>query len=482
MNTMTQDKMHELFHQLQNTGEVEAGKIFAELLSSFSLLRKEEQNKFTQAFNDWVETSHKKNQLMHAYAQLLKLAEHFYAEHHETVLAEAAEVRKVLAENNDAAAAIVPEIFTGSIYRTLGNVDLALKLLWEGYRYLSKEDRFGHFKMACGFHIGSIYIELNNHEEALPILQQTLELAEEVQDSVFIVYTSHGLGKWYLKNKNYENARVLFVNAMEAADKINNAWLISVANTELGNYYFETGDYEEAEALHKRAVESRLLTRAIGGAITNYIRLAEIKMKQSEPDEAKVILNKALLMAEQIKVKPKMYAIHLLLSDIYHCKKDLLNSLFHYKQYHYLQDEAMQEENAKKVKNIKLVFEAEQTKKENAIIKKQKAEIQRKNTELQDTIDELTITKAGKKAKAFTLLFAIVFFVFEDSILHFVFHFMPANNFWISLAVKMVIIFSLKPINSAIEHYLVKKVVKRKKRKVEDVEEDTGTSPLIYAI
>jgi hypothetical protein len=34
----------------------------------------------------------------------------------------------------------------------------------------------------------------------------------------------------------------------------------------------------------------------------------------------------------------------------------------------------------------------------------------------------------------------------------------------------MIIVFSLKPINGAIEHYLISKVVKRKKRDLEDDE------------
>jgi tetratricopeptide (TPR) repeat protein len=290
------------------------------------------------------------------------------------------------------------------------------------------------------------------------------------------VYTLYGLGKLYLKQKNYENARVMFQEAMEAANKGAIPSLVSSAETEMGNYYFETGNYDESEILHTKAVETRLANKFIGGAITNYIRLGEINIKQSQPDEAIAVLNKGLALAEQIKVKPKMYQVHLLLSDIWHCKNDLGKSLFHYKQYHDLKERAGQEDNAKKIKNVKLVFEAEQTKKENSVIKKQKAEIQKKNMELQETIDELTITRAGKKAKAFTLLFAIVFFIFEDSILHFVFHLLPLNGFWISLGVKMIIIFSLKPINSVIEHYLIRKVVKKKRRVFEEEDMDSEVS------
>jgi hypothetical protein len=56
-----------------------------------------------------------------------------------------------------------------------------------------------------------------------------------------------------------------------------------------------------------------------------------------------------------------MYQIHLLLSEIYLCKNDPGRCL-HYKQYHNLQERVGNEDNEKKIKNVKLVFEAEQKK------------------------------------------------------------------------------------------------------------------------
>ena len=44
------------------------------------------------------------------------------------------------------------------------------------------------------------------------------------------------------------------------------------------------------------------------------------------------------------------------------------------------------------------------------------------------------------------------------------------SNYFISLIVKMVIIFSLNPINAAIEKYLLKKVVKKRRREISSVE------------
>src|SRR6185436_8796061 len=148
------------------------------------------------------------------------------------------------------------------------------------------------------------------------------------------------------------------------------------------------------------------------------------------PDDAIAILGKGLKLAEEIKVKLKMYQIHLLLSEIYQGKNDPVKSLFHYKLFHQLHEEVEVEDSERKIKNAQLVFEAEQTMKENIIIKKQKAEIEKKNHELQQTIDELTRTKIGKKARAITLIIAIILFVLEDSILHFALVFVSTDNYF----------------------------------------------------
>jgi tetratricopeptide (TPR) repeat protein len=461
------ETVNQLFSTLKANPEVDASTLCEQVIELFPTLVKEEQKNFSVSFYKWAEKYKIKYPPIFWH---LKLANNFFSEQHETVLSEGPALQDAFLENNEPAAAAAIGAFLGSIHRTLGNIDLSLKELWDAYGQLNKLNRFQHHKLACSFHIGSIYMDLDNHEEALPILKNTLLLAEKLQDSTFIVYTSHGLGKLFLKQRNYENARLMFQEALDAANKAGIPSLISSAETEMGNYYFETGNYDESEMLHTKAAEARTADKFIGGAISNYIRLGEINMKQSQSDEAIAVLNKSLALAEQIKVKPKMYQLHLLLSEVYHCKNDLSKSLFHYKQYHYLQEQAGKDDNAKKIKNMKLGFEAEQTLKENIIIRKQKEEIKKKNIDLQETIDELTITKASRKAKAFTLLIAIVFFIFEDSILHFVFHFMPANNFWLSLSIKMFFIFSLKPINGVIEHFLLKKVIKKKRTTFEEEE------------
>src|SRR5260221_1502457 len=122
--------------------------------------------------------------------------------------------------------------------------------------------------------------------------------------------------------QKYTEAKEYFEKATVVAEKYNHPLSVSNCLTELGNYYFTTGDFVEAEQFHKRSLELREKNQFIGGAITNIIRLGEIYVKQFRPDEAIAILEKGLKLADHIKVKPKMYQIQLLLSEIYQRKND----------------------------------------------------------------------------------------------------------------------------------------------------------------
>jgi hypothetical protein len=54
-----------------------------------------------------------------------------------------------------------------------------------------------------------------------------------------------------------------------------------------------------------------------------------------------------------------------------------------------------------------------------------------------------------------------VLFIFQDAILRTALTLLARDNYLLLLAVKMAIIFSLAPINRAIEHHLLKRVMRK---------------------
>jgi len=463
----TQQTIYESFNQhfnaLKECRVTDVSKHIMSMLENFPLAEAADRETYARIVYQFAEQHKTDKPLLFAYASLVKAFHEFYLERYETAFPMLVETQKLFEQQNDLNGAATCIGITGSIYRTFGTVDQSLKSMWAAHLQVKSDETFMLFIMASGVTVALIYLDQKHYDEAINLLNEMLRLPQKHFKFYWDVYALHGLGKIYLAQKKPEEALPCLNAAMALAEKHKHPLSVCNSLSELGNYYFTTGDLAKAEEFYKRSLLLREQYKFHSGAITSCIRLGEIYIKQARMDEALQILDRGLNMAVAIKVKAKMFPIHKLISEIYESKNEMIKSLFHYKKFHELHDQVEAEDNARKVKNVKIFFEAEQTKKENEIIKKQKEEIQRKNTELQETIDELTRARIGKKARAITLLIAIILFIFEDTILHFALTVINTENYFISMAVKMSIIFSLAPINKAIEKYLLKKVVKKKK-------------------
>ena len=441
----------------------QVNKLVSQASNIFSLLTRPEQEVVVQDFLSWAEKVKVHQPLKFVWSKFWEAWADFLFERYDLALGKVIETKQQFEElKEEGGIACCLAVMTG-VYWTLGNTNLTLKLGMEAQRKLVPLGLFEHFLTATSYVLGFISLESGDLEDARRYFESSLEQSEDMKDIFWTCYSLQGLGKLFLKQGNNEEAFRNFERAYREAERTGNALAICNSLSELGNYYFQTGNYEESERFHKQALEMRLQNNFIGGAVTSYMRLGEILIKDSKHEEALDIITKGLALAEQIKVKPKICQAHLLLSQILECKKEEAGALEHYRRFHEIREQVDVEENARRLKNIQVVFEAEQAQKDNVIIRQQKAEIERKNAQLQETIDALTLARVSRKAKMFTLGIALVLFVFEDTILHFALNLLNSDNYFASMAVKIGIIFSLKPISAGIEHYLMKEVIRKKK-------------------
>ncbi|MFI5135615.1 MAG: tetratricopeptide repeat protein [Chitinophagales bacterium] len=468
------EKVKRLIEELKSCPATEISKYFAPAMDLIRFLNKAEKIECAQSFYEWAKENAERDPLKFPYSEFLLAQVHFMQEEHEEALQLVSSARKNFEKLNDQVGMGLCAMLIGGTYRTLGNFELALKMLWEGFELLRQSGKYPIFLAANANSIANIDLEMHNYDEALSMFNIAHDESKKTGDYYFNIYALHGLGKVNMLQHKYPEAKEYFEKALQLAEENKSALHTANSMTELANFYFRTDNFPESEKLNIQALAIREENHFNTGAVTNLIHLGEIYIKQSKWDEALRVLEKGLAVAEQTKVKPKIYQVHSLLSEIYRNKNDFEKSLFHYELFHKLREQVEQEDYARKLADAKLIFQAEQTKKENIIIKKQKEEIQKKNIELQETIDELTITKVSRKAKAVTLVIAIVLFILQDFILGSVLNMLPSDNYFLSLGVKMGIIFSLSPINGAIEHYLLKKVIKNKKQNKEFVSLETG--------
>ena len=78
-----------------------------------------------------------------------------------------------------------------------------------------------------------------------------------------------------------------------------------------------------------------------------------------------------------------------------------------------------------------------------------------KNIELQNTIDELTKARVGRKAQTIILFIGLTLFVLEELILEPVID-NYSSNIWLGLAIKLIIALLLKPLELFVEGFLLK--------------------------
>jgi len=372
-------------------------------------------------------------------------------------------------DDKDGVAAVM--MMMGSNYRSLGELELALKSLLEGCQILAKTNRYQAFRSYGLYMLGGIYAETKQYDEALLDFGEcekvVMNLGKGNENMLSRIY--NGIGVVYQCQKRYALALEYLNRSLKLTEEINSLPVKARALTDLGSYYFEMGDYVAASEYQQRALKIRTEENIQSGAVTNMLLLAEIARKAERPDEAIEWLTKALPIADELRVKQKMFQIHCLLSELYQVKGEMIKSLFHYKAYHNIREEVQHEDSEKKIKNLQKVFEAEQTMKENTIIKAQKVEIEHKNEQLSETIHELTITKVNRKAKALAFIVGIILIVAQDPLFDLVLKSIGENHYWISLGAKVVIILSLKPLELGIEKYLLRRIILKKRNAVKMV-------------
>jgi len=412
------EKIDLLFKEFMNCQPSETGAILAGIIESFMFLSKSERNKKEEIISTWLATESDIHPLKIASGTFLLALNAYYNEDYNKTLRFGVEAKKIFAENESPNGVALSSTVLGGAFRTLGNFDLALNELLEAFEQLKSTDLFFYSLMICEYQIGNIYLELQNYEKAKSLFLSLFEISSKMNNNVWLINASNALGKIYLVQNEPSEAKKAFESALTIAEKLNHPTFISNTLSELANYYVDQADFSKAEEFHQKALDIRNEHSIIGGAITNYISLAELFAKQSNYDEAITKLGKALKLAEQINVKPKMDQIHLNLSVIYENNGNLEKSLFHYKQFHDLHEQREIEESSRKIKNALTIFEAEQTRKENIIIKKQKQEIEaekkRSDTLLLNILPEEVAEELKSKGSAEAKQYDQVSVLFTD--------------------------------------------------------------------
>jgi tetratricopeptide (TPR) repeat protein len=452
-------------------GEIPAIDLFKKIWETGQALPKNELKVLADEVLEWTEKKQKEDPASYGFALSTIGYVDFFSERHESSIKNNLAALQIFEELNNPNGIAVCQVLKGAVFRALGDIDLALQCFTEAWEVLSTDTAFNFLTVISAYNQAEIYAVSNHFDDSVKFYQFTLVNGKEYF-YIFPLFLS-GLAMVYHKQKQDELSEQYLNQALNLCRENESIpFTVSRILSELGTYYFDLGNYDEAISKHQESLKLRTDANILGGAVTNMLQIAKIYSLQHKDIEGIQILTRALEMAESIHVKPKMAEVHHLLSTIYEKLGETQRSLEHHKEFFRINEQVSNEDAEKKIKNMLLIFEAEHTRKENSIIRAQKKEIELKNRELRHTIDELTLTKISRKAKAISFTIAIALFILEDTIIHFVVTPIVHENYLFSLGANGVIIFCIKPIEKLIEHNLLHKFVMQKKI-LSEIQEDT---------
>lgn len=443
------------------SGKLNEDNFFHDLWQNALLIAPAERRPLFERVFDYVQQHSAAESTANALATFTMGNLAFHEEKYELSLSLTAEADKLFQNLNDPDGLALCNMGYGGVYRTLGDFNLALKYLLEAYDQLSKSHKYITFELASSYALAGVYVETKNFDKAIEHYLRTAEITKN-DNKPFYQLAIDGLGVIYEQKGEWDKAMEYFREALAVCEEIDNPVFKSRVLSDIAHLYVSKKEYDKAIEYNTTALNIREQYNIPGGANTNLIQLAQLYLREKKYADAANYMNRALEKAEAIKVKPKIMQVHQLFAELYESSGDLEKSLEHYKTYHALSEEVNKEDGINKVKRAEMIFEAEQTKKENAIIRAQKKEIERKNIELQNTINELTITKISRKAKTLTLVIAVVLLLAEEPITGFVQEHVGAVNEYLALGTKILVVLLLKPIEDAIEHFMLKKTVLKK--------------------
>lgn len=334
----------------------------------------------------------------------------------------------------------------GTSYRSIGNIDLALFHVLTAAKYIDENDQ------AKDWHVFTFRIiaEIHLFIEEFDIAEKFYRKAEDIltklefvisQTVFFRVYD--GLGNCYLKKGDIEKSRYYYEKA---------AGLSGISEAELARVKCDLGtlmidDAEKSIPFLKESCEIRKKLDLEDAYSTSLSFLGEAFLKNGNLEDADRVLKEALPLIERYNVPVKKLHFYRIYARYMETIGNYSDGIHYYKLF----IDQQKKVNSDHVKNIFRL--------KNKEIEKQNQEIRQKNEELNHTLFELAKIKLSRKSLIFSII-TVVFLViatevFLDPLIE-----SYTGNMYLSLSVKILIGFMLKPIDSIYERLLYRKAMK----------------------
>ncbi|MES2764242.1 MAG: tetratricopeptide repeat-containing sensor histidine kinase [Bacteroidota bacterium] len=281
--------------------------------------------------------------------------------------------------------------YIGNIHRNMGDNTPALEYYVQALA-IFQEITFKSGEAAVFTDIGSVYADSHDFDDAIASYARALAIFREIGDQSGEADVLSNMGEVFLKKSDTTSALEYFLKALELNRKTGNKQGEASTLCNIANLYSATGNYIEAIELYMQSISINREVGSKNGKIETLRNLGDIYANREfegyDVGKALDYYTNSLFLAQTAGIKEMIYEAHEGLSKLYSQEGDFKKAYDHYKEYHRVKEEIFNEESDEKLLKLEVVYQVEQAKKQEDLMRLKNTELSELNTKLQLLYEE----------------------------------------------------------------------------------------------
>lgn len=225
----------------------------------------------------------------------------------------------------------------GVLYYDLGLYDKSFKQYSEALA-IKTELNEEYYTGRCFYNLGLLFEAWHQPSKSIRYYLTAMEIFENQNDQYSIAYCKGSIGDAYLQMEAYEKAQKYYKEAAKIHRQLNNQQGIAENALQIGKLFELQGFYDSSLNFYKKSLIEYTDIEYPRGEVSALIRLGEGVRKTDHPDSAMYFLDKAQLLAKQLKNISQLNQIFKIKAEIFKELSQYDKAYFYLNKYHEYED------------------------------------------------------------------------------------------------------------------------------------------------
>jgi diguanylate cyclase (GGDEF) domain len=305
-------------------------------------------------------------------------------------MGEYAEALRMYEEDQRLMAALHETIDEGHAFNNIGNVSYHLGDYARAVEcYLAALERFDAHNWPRGkgssFNgLGNVHYNQGDYARSLEGYEKALAIFEQMEDPYWIAGILGNAANACVRLGQRDRALAMHERSLRVRREIGDRQGQGHSFYNLGEFYAAEGNAPAALRAYRRAIRIFDRIEDKNGLAGANVALGRLLSACRKDRLALLHLNGGLFFAEQAGMRDIVYSAHEALSEVYERQGDLARALEHYRRFHTVKETIFNEASDRRVRNLQVLHESEQARREAEIYRRHNAELEAANAALRE--------------------------------------------------------------------------------------------------